>query len=459
MGELFEQRQPGAALDWTGERLVSGIGGQIEIEHLHRYMLARDLCRGLDVLDVASGEGYGTALLAEVARSAVGVEVSEQAAGHAAAQYRLPNLRFVQGDARKIPLADGSVDAVVSFETIEHFYEHDAFVAEVRRVLRPGGVFLISSPDRDIYSPPGSEANPYHKRELSRAEFAALLGGAFAHVRLLCQRPMLGSVLLSDDGAARPVVTFERRGAGFYERSDGISRSPYLVALASDAELPPLPDSIYVAESEIGPVMSRAANHDPVQAALAETIKRAEAAEAAFHASRAEIETCMREAAAERGRFEARIADLHAEYQAAETGAADAERAAAEAALDAMRAERDEAVAAADAARTARDTLEEELRQACAQRDMARLSLRRAAVFAENGWRNRVTVLEAEVAELTQRVRAADAAALEWNARYHVLRGRLERFLRSSGLFGASRLVPRPVRRFIRSRLFSAPQG
>jgi len=68
VGELFRQDRPKTALAWTGERLVTGIEGPIENEHLHRYLLAREFCRGKDVLDVASGEGYGAALLAQTAR-------------------------------------------------------------------------------------------------------------------------------------------------------------------------------------------------------------------------------------------------------------------------------------------------------------------------------------------------------------------------------------------------------
>ena len=219
LGEIFKRVVPDTPLEWTGERLTTATAGQVEIEHLHRYFLARALCRGRDVLDVASGEGYGTALLAQTALSVIGVEVSAEAVAHAAEAYRQPNLRFLEGDARRLPLDDASVDAVVSFETIEHLYEHDQFLAEVRRVLRPGGRFIISSPERDIYSPSGSSANPYHVRELTRAEFSALLRDSFAHVRLLGQRPMLGSVLVSEGDGARPIADVrETRTVSFRSR-------------------------------------------------------------------------------------------------------------------------------------------------------------------------------------------------------------------------------------------------
>ena len=130
------------------------------------------------MLDVASGEGYGSALLAQVARRVIGVEYSGPTVRAAAGNFPRPNLQFLQGDARALPLADGCVDAVVSFETIEHFDRQDDFLREVRRVLRPDGSFIVSTPDRDIYSPAGTAANPFHVHELSRAEFTALLQAA-----------------------------------------------------------------------------------------------------------------------------------------------------------------------------------------------------------------------------------------------------------------------------------------
>src|SRR5215831_16335592 len=128
MGEIFERVLPQQALEWTGERLTTATAGQVEIEHLHRYFLARHLCRGLDVLDVASGEGYGSALLAQTARSVVGIDVDRASVAHARTAYVASNLRFIEGDARSLPMPDASVDVVVSFETIEHFYEHDVFL-------------------------------------------------------------------------------------------------------------------------------------------------------------------------------------------------------------------------------------------------------------------------------------------------------------------------------------------
>ncbi|QTL03037.1 class I SAM-dependent methyltransferase [Aquabacter sp. L1I39] len=269
MGEIFDRPAPSEELEWTGERLTSAVSGQIEIEHLHRYFFARAFCRGVDVLDVAAGEGYGSSLLAQVARSVVGVEVDPAAAAHAARAYGKANLSYVNGDARALPLPDACVDVVVSFETLEHFFEHDLFLAEVKRVLRPGGTFIISSPDRDVYSPLGSGANPYHVNELTRQEFERLLARHFRNSAMLLQRPMLGSVLFPD-GPARGVLSFERRGEDHYEACEGLPRAPYNLVVASDADVALPQASVFFESSAIGEILAQVDAHKAGEAALAQ---------------------------------------------------------------------------------------------------------------------------------------------------------------------------------------------
>lgn len=257
MGEIVKFDRPDEPLSFTGERFTSAASGQIEIEHLHRYLQARDTCRGKDVLDIASGEGYGSALLAKVARSVIGVELEPEVVAYASRIYGSNNLSFVAGDARQIPLVDGAVDVVTSFETIEHFYEHKTFLHEVKRVLRPGGLLIISTPDRDIYSPVGEPANRYHVNELSKDEMCAALGDVFAHVILLRQRTMIGSVLVPDVLAEsvkdRAFTTFERRDNAYLERSSGLPRAKYIFAYASTELLAAHlgSSSVYIQTSEL----------------------------------------------------------------------------------------------------------------------------------------------------------------------------------------------------------------
>lgn len=232
-------------MTFTGERMTADCDGQIAFEHFHRYSLARDLVIGRDVLDVASGEGYGSALMASVARSVVGVEIDAASVDHARLAYPRANLHYLQGDATRMPLRDACVDVVVSFETLEHLRDHEGFLREVRRVLRPGGLFLVSTPDRDVYSAPGQPKNPYHVRELTQLEFAALLGAHFGHHRILAQRALIGSVfapLAAGDGAWR---TYDSHPDDTIAPAPGLAKAPYLIGIATDGTLPPVGSSVF----------------------------------------------------------------------------------------------------------------------------------------------------------------------------------------------------------------------
>lgn len=255
MGEIFSREKPLNSLPFTGERLTSEVDGQIEIEHYHRYFLARELCRGKDVIDIASGEGYGSALLSQVSRFVTGVELSPAAVAHASQTYARDNLCFLVGDARAIPAGNASVDIVVSFETIEHLYEHETFLTEVRRVLRPGGVFIVSTPDRDVYSPYNSPANPYHVRELTGSDFIGILSQFFTTVECLHQRPMIGSAMLphaaSAAAAVAPAMTFERRGDAHFELCADLPRALYHIAYASDRAIALPRASLYIETSHL----------------------------------------------------------------------------------------------------------------------------------------------------------------------------------------------------------------
>lgn len=191
-------------MSFTGERYVPELRGQISYEHFHRYAVAIDLVRDKDVLDIASGEGYGTAALALVARSAVGVDLDENSVRHAAARYTAMNLDFRVGDCTQIPAADGAFDVVVSFETIEHLTGQERMLAEIKRVLRADGRLIISSPNKLIYSDARSYENPHHVRELYFHEFRDALRVWFPSVRLFGQRIFAASAVhpLRGPGAA-----------------------------------------------------------------------------------------------------------------------------------------------------------------------------------------------------------------------------------------------------------------
>jgi glycosyltransferase involved in cell wall biosynthesis/SAM-dependent methyltransferase len=217
-------------LEFTGERYVPGIGGNIFLEHMHRYRMALRYVEGRDVLDVASGEGFGTNLLASAARSAVGVDLSEDAVVHAKRKYVRENLNYIAGSCTAIPLGDDSVDVVVSFETIEHIGEHELMLSEIRRVLRPGGVLIISTPEKGAYTDATGLTNPFHVRELYRDEFSDLLKRHFRHVTTHGQRIGFGSLIVSEDAPAR----FVEDNASTSASAEGLIEPLYLIAVASD---------------------------------------------------------------------------------------------------------------------------------------------------------------------------------------------------------------------------------
>jgi SAM-dependent methyltransferase len=243
--DITAERPPSGAhpLPLTGERLLTGEPDEVTLEHLHRYALALDFCRGRRVLDIASGEGYGSNLLAGVAESVKGVDISAEAVEHARGKYRRPNLEFLRGAADDVPLPPGSVDTAVSFETIEHHDRHVEMLAELKRVLRPDGLLVISSPDKLHYTDLRGVTNPFHVKELYREEFHALVGGHFRHVRALSQRIVYGS-LIAPEGGARD---FREYGGDFEEvRASAELVGPvYNLCVASDAPLAPLPVSLY----------------------------------------------------------------------------------------------------------------------------------------------------------------------------------------------------------------------
>lgn len=182
-------------LPFTGERYVPGVHGQIELEHRHRYYLARQLAAGKRVLDIACGEGYGSEILAATAQYVVGVDIDADTVNHARKKYARGNLSFLPGSCEHIPLPDKSIDLVVSFETLEHTSEHQQMLSEITRILSPDGILIISTPNRAIYRAANDLPNPFHLKELEFSEFATLLSQCFRNSQPFGQRVAYGSLI------------------------------------------------------------------------------------------------------------------------------------------------------------------------------------------------------------------------------------------------------------------------
>jgi SAM-dependent methyltransferase len=265
-------------IEWTGERLVPWAADPpVVYEHYHRYLFAAQLLAGRDVLDLASGEGYGAALLSDSARSVMGVDVDERSVEHSRLNYEAPNLEFRVADARELSdFESRSFGAVVAFEVIEHVAEQEQVLAEIERVLAQDGILILSTPERTVYSKKGKSENPFHVRELTAEELFGLLRVRFPHLATWAQRTVTGSALI--DSGAREGATLR---PFILERADdrwGLAEemSPmYVVAVASKAELPTLPgDSVLV---------------DPGQALLSRALDATAQAETSERTARREL--------------------------------------------------------------------------------------------------------------------------------------------------------------------------
>jgi SAM-dependent methyltransferase len=175
-------------MEYTGERMVPDKADLPTFwEHIYRYRFASRFVRGKAVLDIACGEGYGTAALLKAGATKVtGVDISQEACDYANKKY---GIETKLGSAEAIPLGNASVDMVVSFETIEHVTNPAVFLDECLRILRPNGQLVISTPNRDAYHKIAPQ-NPFHCSELSHAEFAEICEKRFQSVEYFSQRPV-----------------------------------------------------------------------------------------------------------------------------------------------------------------------------------------------------------------------------------------------------------------------------
>lgn len=185
---------------WSGERLETNIYGDVAVEHLHRYTLAALFVENKVVLDIASGEGYGSYLMAKTAKKVFGVDIDQEAINNAKIKYKKENLSFLKGSADLIPLDNSSIDVLVSFETIEHHDKHHEMFLEIKRVLKPNGILIISSPDKKYYSDLNKNNN-FHIKELYLEEFKNLAEESFKYANIYFQNCINGNSVIANKDA------------------------------------------------------------------------------------------------------------------------------------------------------------------------------------------------------------------------------------------------------------------
>jgi SAM-dependent methyltransferase len=173
-------------LSLTGERTLPDVPEENYWfrRHLAVYRWIAQRCAGLEAVDMACGEGYGTAVLAERAARVTGVDANPEAHEHARLKYERPGVRFVRD---LVEAYSEPCDAVVFLQTIEHLQDPGAVLDHFRSMLRPGGAAYVSTPNLLTLAPPGAEKsdNPWHVREYRAAEFRELCQGSFDRVDML----------------------------------------------------------------------------------------------------------------------------------------------------------------------------------------------------------------------------------------------------------------------------------
>ena len=238
--------------DWTGERLETFISNETMLEHLHRYAISLELVKGKKVLDIACGEGYGVNLLAQYASHVTGIDIDNSTIQKAKKKYQKENIIFLTGSALQLPSENHSFDVITCFETLEHLTEHDRLLKELKRVLAPGGILLISTPDKLNYSDNPHYKNPFHQKELYEQEFKELLRNFFSYSFFFKQSFCSGSVIWDEKN-----TSLEEFYSGNYTtiKSNSAISTMYWIGMASDTVLTALPCSIFQHEKKMSQLL------------------------------------------------------------------------------------------------------------------------------------------------------------------------------------------------------------
>jgi 2-polyprenyl-3-methyl-5-hydroxy-6-metoxy-1,4-benzoquinol methylase len=186
--EYLQRHQPEGVppLALTGERTLPDVPEENYWfqRHLVVYEWIAERVGGLEVLDMACGEGYGTAVLARRAARVTGVDANPEAHEHARLKYTRPGVSFVRD---LVESYGAPCDAVVFLQTIEHVQNPNEVLDRFRSLLRPGGAAYVSTPNVLTLAPAGAEksGNPWHVKEYRAEQFRALCEGSFDRVEVL----------------------------------------------------------------------------------------------------------------------------------------------------------------------------------------------------------------------------------------------------------------------------------
>ncbi len=193
-------------MEWKGilkRRFESNLLFQ---EHAARYRFVERFVKGKDLLEVGCGIGWGTRELSHHVRRIVAIEIDRERIGIAKKWFSKEGILYIMGDGCSLPFKGESFDVVVSLEVIEHIEDQRGYLREIRRVLKEGGLAIISTPNREVIYMEGTPPNPFHVKELSLREFMDLLSETFGSVEIFGQRRGRGV-----RGLIGPLQRFVRR--------------------------------------------------------------------------------------------------------------------------------------------------------------------------------------------------------------------------------------------------------
>ena len=282
--------------EFTGERVIPGeVDPDLWNEHVARYAFAARMAREKRVLDAGCGSGYGAVELARVAREVLAIDISQGAIDYARAHYANTDVRFQCASCLEIPAPDGSFDLAVAFEIIEHLNDWSAFLHEVRRVLAPDGLFVVSTPNKIYYAEARAALgpNPFHVHEFDPAEFRRELEAVFPHVHLYLENHTDAIVVSPSQPHAAMELHVE-------ETQASPEQAHFLLAVCGAASELPVPGFVYV---------PRAANM------LLERERHIEMLESEVRERIARIVQLQDELASEQAKARKRIGELETELQ------------------------------------------------------------------------------------------------------------------------------------------------
>lgn len=219
-------------MEYTGERFIPDSDGlEIEAEHMHRYKAISSCIKNMNILDAGCGTGYGSFLMSQYAKNVTGIDISSETVqwcnDHYTAQQ---NLKFIQGSLNSLPFDDSVFDCIVIFEVIEHVEKviQDQFILEAKRILKPNGVLVMSTPNKSIYTDKSGYHNPYHISEFYSDDYKEYLYREFEFVKMFNQSLYLISSIRDQE--------MNERRVRIIQNSDFEIEGKYMIAICSNEQ-------------------------------------------------------------------------------------------------------------------------------------------------------------------------------------------------------------------------------